>query len=198
MPTTIDYYLFPLSPFTYLAGLKLEAITARHGAEIRYKPCALFRIFAEVGTPKVPDRHPSKQRYRLRDIARVARMENMPVNVRPAHWPTNPVPASAAIIAAARAGGGDIGRLVHAILRAVWAEERDIAQEDVVRACLTDAGFDTDLASRGLLSGVEAFERNTEEALAAGVFGAPSYVVGEEVFWGQDRLPHLDAHLARL
>ncbi len=195
---TIDYYLFPLSPFSYLAGLRLEEIAARHNATIRYRPFDLFRVFAAVNTPKPADRHPNKQRYRLQDVARVARMNGMSVNLRPAHWPTNPVPAAAAIIAAATAGdtgSGDVGRLVHALLRAVWAEDRDIAEDAVIAAALTEAGFDPGLAN-SLLSGVEIYERNTEAALAAGVFGAPTYVVGEEVFWGQDRLPHLDAHLA--
>ena len=156
----------------------------------------LFRIFAEVGTPQVKDRHPSKQAYRLQDIARLARAKGMPVNLQPRHWPTNPMPASAAIITAQAAGGGDLGALVHGFLRAVWAEERDIAEDETVREVLARPGFDPALADRGLLTAVETLERNTDEALRRGVFGAPSYVVGDEVFWGQDRLPLLDAHLA--
>lgn len=194
----IDYYCFPLSPFSYLAGLRLEEIAAQHGAEICYRPVELFRIFAETGTPLVKDRHPARQRYRLQDIARVARMEGLPINLHPRHWPTNAVPASVAIITAQQAGGGDVGRLLHAFVRAVWAEDRDIAEDTVVRDCLAEAGFDPALADRGMLSGVEALQRNTDEALKRGVFGAPSYVVGEEIFWGQDRLPHLAAHLAGL
>jgi 2-hydroxychromene-2-carboxylate isomerase len=194
----IDYYLFPLSPFSYLAGMKLEEIAARREATVVYKPFDLFSVFQAVGTPKPGDRHPNKQRYRLQDIARVARMNGMPVNLRPAHWPTNPVPASAAIITAAKAGSGDVGRLVHALMRAVWAEDRDIADDAVIADSLAAAGFDAGIAAKGMLAGVETYQRNTEAALAAGVFGAPSYVVGEEVFWGQDRLPHLDAHLAAL
>ncbi len=194
----IDYYCFPLSPFSYLAGLRLEAIAAQHGADIAYKPVELFRIFAETGTPLVKDRHPSRQRYRLQDIARVARMEGLPINLHPRHWPTNAVPASVALITAQQAGGGDVGRLLHAFTRAVWAEDRDIAEDSVVRDCLTEAGFDPGLADRGMLSGVEVLQRNTDEALRRGVFGAPSYGVGDEIFWGQDRLPHLAAHLAGL
>ncbi len=198
----IDYFLFPLSPFSYLAGLKLEAIAARRGAEIAYRPVELFRIFAETGTAQVKDRHPSRQKYRLSDIARVARAERLPVNIQPAFWPTNPVPASAAIISAqeAKAGGadGDLGELTHGLMRAVWAEDRDIAEEAVVRDCLVSAGFAPDLVGKGLLSAVETLQRNTDEALRRGVFGAPSYVVGAEIFWGQDRLALLDAHLAEL
>jgi 2-hydroxychromene-2-carboxylate isomerase len=196
--TEIDYYLSPLSPYAYFAGLDLEAAAARHGARISYKPVQLMRIFAEVGTPQIADRHPSRQKYRLADIARVARARGMPVNPTPRHFPTNPVPASAAIISAQASGTGDVGRLVHAFLTAVWAEERDIADGEVVRDVLQQSGFDPDLADRGLLTAVETLERNTDEALRRSVFGVPSYVVADEVFWGQDRLPLLDAHLASL
>lgn len=192
----IDYYLFPLSPFSYLAGLELEAIAARHRAVVRYKPVELFRIFAETGTPLVKDRPAARQKYRLMDLARLARAKAVPLNLAPLHVPTNPVPASVAIITAQAAGGGDLGALTHGFLRAAWAEERDIAEDAVVRAVLTRAGFDSDLADRGMLSGVETLQRNTDEALRRGVFGAPSYAVGEEIFWGQDRLVLLDAHLA--
>ncbi len=194
----IDYYLFPLSPFSYLAGLRLEEVAARHGAQINYKPVELFRIFAETGTLPPKDRPELRKRYRMQDIARVAKIEGLPINLQPAHWPTNAVPASAAIIAAQEAGGGEMGQLVHNILKACWAEDRDIAEDAVLRDCLAAAGFEADIAGRGLLEAVETLQRNTDEALKRWVFGAPSYVVGEEVFWGQDRLPHLDAHLASL
>lgn len=194
----IDYYLFPLSPFSYLAELELEAIARRQGATIRYKPVELFRIFAETGTAPLKDRHVSRQAYRLADLARVARARGMPINLAPRYWPTNPVPASVAIIVAQTAGGGDVGALTHGFLRAVWAEERDIAEDAVVRALLAEAGFDPGLADRGMLTGVEALQRNTDEALRRGVFGAPSYVAGDEIFWGQDRLALLEAHLATL
>ncbi len=194
----IDYFVFPLSPFSYLAGYGLEDVAARQGAKITYKPVQLMRIFAETGTPPVAERHVSRQAYRLQDIARVARANGLPVNPKPRHFPTNPVPASAAIISAQADGDGDVGKLVHGFLRAVWAEERDIADGEVVRDVLVQSGFDPALADRGLLSAVETLERNTDEAIRRLVFGAPSYVVGEEIFWGQDRLPHLEAHLASL
>lgn len=196
----IDYYLFPLSPFSYLAGLDLEALAARQGATIAYKPVQLPRIFAETGTPPVAERHSSRRTYRLQDLARVARAREMPITLAPRHFPTNAVPASVAIIAAQAAGdaAGDLGALVHGFLRAVWAEERDIAEDEVVRDVLAAAGFDPGLGDRGFLTGVEVLERNTDEALRRQVFGAPSYLVGEELFWGQDRLALLEAHLASL
>lgn len=198
----IEYFLYPLSPYAYLAGDGLEKLAARHDARIVYRPVQLPRIFAEVGTPPVRDRHPSRRAYRLRDLARLAEAEGVPINLQPMFFATNPVPASAAIVtaqAAAESGApGDVGALVRAFLRAAWAEERDIADDDVVRAVLAAAGFEPALADRGLLSAVETLERNTEEAIRRGVFGAPSYMVGEELFWGQDRLPLLERHLEHL
>ena len=120
----------------------------------------------------------------------------MPINMSPAHWPTNAAPSSYAIIAAQSAGGGDMGQLVHGLMRACWAEERDIAQDEVIRDQLTAAGFDAGLADSGLLAGAETYAANLEEAVKTGVFGAPFYIVGEERFWGQDRLEDLDLHLA--
>lgn len=194
----IDYFLFPLSPYCYLAGQRLEEIAARRGAKVAYRPFQLLQVYAAVGTANLADRHPSKQAYRLQDLARVARAAALPINLRPAHWPTNPAPASAAIVAAQAAGGGDLGGLVHGVLAAVWAEDRDIADDAVLRALMAAHGFDPALVDRGLMSGMAQLERNTEEALRRGVFGAPSYFLGDELFWGQDRLAHLDARLAEI
>ena len=95
-----------------------------------------------------------------------------------------------------RTQAGDLGALAHSIFRAVWAEEKDIAEDAVVRACLEEAGFDAGLAYSGLLEGAETYARNLEDAVAAGVFGAPFYIVGDQRFWGQDRIEDVDAYLA--
>lgn len=192
----IDYYLSPISVFCYLAGLRLEAVAASRGAAVVYRPVQLPRILAATGGVALQDRHPSRLRYRAQDIARVARREGLPIDLEPPFFPTNAAPASAAIIAAQAAGGGDLGGLVHGLLRACWAEDRDVADDAVLRDVLAAHGFDGGLADRGLLGSMETLERNTEEALRRGVFGVPSYAVGDELFWGQDRLADLDAHLA--
>jgi len=105
----------------------------------------------------------------------------MDINIKPAHWPTNPVPAMSALIAAQEAGGGDLAGLCHGILRACWAEEKDISQDDVIKAALSANGFDAGLADSGMLSGSETIERNTNEALERGVFGAPTFLVDDQV-----------------
>lgn len=193
---TIDYFFFTVSPFAYLAGTRLEEIGARHGADIVYKPVDVGALFARTGGTPLAERPPSRRAYRLQELRRQSAKAGLPLNEAPAHFPTNPAPSSYAIIAAQAAGGGDIGALVHGILRACWAEERDIAEDAVIRDCLAAAGFDPALADRGLLAGAETYARNLEEAVDRGVFGSPFYVVGDELFWGQDRLDDLDAHLA--
>lgn len=192
----IDYYFATLSPYSYLAGDQLETLAAAHGARITYKPLDIMSLFARTGGTAPKDRHPARQAYRLRDIERSAKVLGMPLNPKPAFWPTNPAPSSYAIIAAQSAQGGDVGALVRAVLRAVWADEADIATDEVVRACLSGAGFDPSLADSGLLAGAETYAQNLEDAVGAGVFGAPSYVVNGEVFWGHDRLDQLAAHLS--
>ncbi|WP_272003863.1 2-hydroxychromene-2-carboxylate isomerase [Roseovarius sp. ZX-A-9] len=192
----IDYFFSTLSPFTYLTGTSLAEIAAKTGASVTYKPLDIMALFARTGGTPPKDRHPSRQAYRLQDMERRARRLDKPLNLKPAHWPTNSAPSSYAIIAAQNAGGGDLAGLVHAFGRAVWAEERDIAEADVVRDCLSGAGFDPALADSGLLEGAETYGANLEEAVRRGVFGAPFYVVDSgQCFWGQDRLEDLELHL---
>ena len=193
----IDYYFSTLSPYVYLAGTRLEAIAAQHGATIAYKPFDLLQAFPRTGGQKPADRHPARLAYRAQELPRQARKLGMALNMKPAFWPVNPAPSSYAIIAAQAAGGGDMGALVHALLRATWQEERDISDDGVIRHCLSAAGFAPDLADKGLLAGAETYAANLEEAVSRGVFGAPFYIVDSgQMFWGQDRLDDLAAHLA--
>lgn len=191
----IDYYFSPLSPWCYLAGTRLEDLAGRHGAGVRYIPVDPSALFARTGGKMLAERHPSRQDYRLQDLRRTAARENLPLTLHPAHFPTNPAPASYAIIAAAKAGG-DVGGLVQSFLRACWAEERNIAEDEVIRDLLARDGFDPGLADKGLWTGAEVYERNLEQAVNAGVFGFPFYIVGEEKFWGQDRLADLEQYLS--
>jgi len=194
----IDYYFSTLSPFAYLAGTRMEDIAARHDASVTYKPLDIIQLFERTGGTAPKDRHPNRQAYRKQDLPRQAARRNLPLNLQPAYWPTNAAPSAYAIISAQSAGGGNVGALAHSVLRACWAEERDVAEDEVVKDCLEEAGFDPGLADSGLLSGAETYAANLEDAVSAGVFGSPFYIVAEDDarFWGQDRLEDLDAHLA--
>ncbi|WP_413848751.1 2-hydroxychromene-2-carboxylate isomerase [Albidovulum sp.] len=193
----IDYFFSLLSPYTYLAGTRLEEIAVRHGATVSYRPFDILALFDRIGTLRPADRPQGRKDYRFQDLRRVAKKAGMPINLQPMFWPTNPAPASYAVIAAQKAGGGDIGALVHSLLRATWAEEKAIADDAVITSCLAAAGFDPSLSFTGMLSGAEAYAANLEEAHVRGVFGSPFYITdGDERFWGQDRLDDLDLHLA--
>jgi 2-hydroxychromene-2-carboxylate isomerase len=189
----IDYYFATISPFTYLAGTRMEEVAARHGATIDYRPLDIVQLFGRTGGTPPKDRHPNRQEWRAQELPRQARKLGMPLNLKPAHWPTNPAPSSYAIIAAQEAGGGDLGALVHGFTRACWAEERDIARDDVVRDVLSAAGYDPALADSGLMTAADVYSRNLERAVQAGAFGAPFYVTdGDARVWGQDRIDDLD------
>lgn len=193
----IDYFFSTLSPYAYLAGTRMEEVAAKHGATITYKPMDVVALFGRTGGTPPKERHPSRQQLRAQELTRQSKKLGLPLNLQPAFWPTNGAPSSYAIISAQAAGGGDLGKLVHGFLRAVWAEDKDIAQDDVVRGALADAGFDPALADSGLLSGAETYAANLEEAGTRGVFGAPFYITdGDQRFWGQDRIEDLDLHLA--
>jgi 2-hydroxychromene-2-carboxylate isomerase len=192
----IDYYFSVLSPFTYLAGLGLEEVATRHGAEVVYKPFDIMTVFAETGAVPPAKRHPSRQTYRLQELKRVSARRGMAINLKPAHFPTDQAPASKAIIAVA-AGGRDAGTLAHAVLRAVWAEERNIGDPATVAAILAENGHDAAALAPAMEAAEATYQANTQDAIAAGVFGSPFYIVGDERFWGQDRLEYLDEYLAK-
>lgn len=193
----IDYYLATISPFTYMNGTRVEQIAKAHGATLTYKPLDIMGLFGVTGGLPPKDRHINRQEYRLQDMVRRAKLVDLPLNLKPAYWPTNMAPSSYAIIAAQNAGGGDLGAFVHALTRSCWADEKDISETNVIAACLTEAGFDAGLAETDMVNSADTYARNLEEGVAAGVFGAPFFVVdGTERFWGQDRLDDLDAFLA--
>ena len=192
----IDYYLATISPNCYLAGTRPAEIAAKYGATITYRPLDIMGLFSRTGGVPPGQRHVSRQEYRLIEIEREAGRLGMPVNVKPAHWPTNPAPSSYALIAAQNAGGGDIGAYVAGITRACWAEEKNIADDEVIKSCLEAAGFDPALSDSGMLAGAEVYEANLEAAVNAGVFGAPFFITDDDHrFWGQDRIDMLEAHL---
>jgi 2-hydroxychromene-2-carboxylate isomerase len=195
----IDYYFATLSPYAYLAGMRMEEVAAKHGATITYKPLDIMALFGRTGGTPPKDRHISRIEYRSIELLRQSAGLGMEFNLKPAHWPTNMAPSSYALIAAQNAGGGDMGKATHAMMRAVWVEDKDVADESVIKACLEEAGFDPSLADSGLLEGAETYGRNLKEAVENGVFGAPFYITNDGArFWGQDRISELDAHLATL
>lgn len=196
----IDYYASLNSPWAYLGSARIEAMAARHGASLRIWPVDFSVIFPASGGLPVSKRSPQRQAYRMAELARWRDHLGLPLTLRPAASPfAEPLAAHAVI--ALREAGDDAGavRLAHRTLRAVWAEERDPGQPETLGALITECGLDAAalLARAAEPRWAEQRRADSEAALARGVFGAPSYVIGDQIFWGQDRLEFVEARLAR-
>lgn len=193
----VDVYFSTISPYTYLALPRFRALASAHRLDVVWKPLDIVALYGRTGGTPPGERHPSRQAYRLVDLARQAKRAGLAINLQPAFFPTNPAPASYAIIAAQKAGGGNMAALVEAVLSACWVEQKNIAEDVVIKAALETSGFDPSLADSGLFTGADIYGRNLEGAVQAGVFGAPSFVTEDgALFWGQDRLDDLADHLA--
>lgn len=200
MSKVVDYYFAPPSPWSWLGHDRLVAIAARHGAQIDIKPCDMGKVFSVSGGLPLAKRPPQRQAYRLVELKRWSTFLNMPINLHPKFFPVAGDPASRLIIAAKLAHGNDRAlALAGAIMRGVWAEDKNIADADTLRTITTLCGLDGDALMRSAeTASVQAeYDRYTEEAIAANVFGAPWYIVDGEGFWGQDRLDFVDRALAQ-
>jgi 2-hydroxychromene-2-carboxylate isomerase len=190
MTKQIDYYLSPVSPWTYLGHERFVQIAKRHGATVAVKPVDYGVIFPQSGGLPLPKRAPQRQAYRLQELARWRDFLGVPLNVHPKFFPADPMQAACLICAAPEgkriAVAGDF-------LRAVWAEEKNIADAAVVAEIAARHGIAN--AADAVAKGKAIYEANTQEAVARQVFGAPTYVYRDELFWGQDRLDFLDRAL---
>ncbi|MFD0917205.1 2-hydroxychromene-2-carboxylate isomerase [Pseudahrensia aquimaris] len=189
----IDYYFIGMSPFVYLGHQAIVDVAAKHGAKLNYKPVDLMGVWAVSGAVPPAQRPEVRQRYRLLELQRVADIRGLPLNLKPAHFPTNIALADQCVIALLQTGE-DPTAYMASVFAGVWAEEKDMSDESVIAAKLTGAGFDADaIITAAKSEDVAAIRtRNTKEAIAADVVGAPAYVLNGEVFWGQDRIEYLD------
>ena len=200
MALHIDYFASLNSPWTHLGAARLEAIVARHGASLRIYPVDFGTIFPATGGLPLPKRSPQRQAYRVQELERWRTHLGLPIHLHPRFFPAaEKLPAGCVIAARETLGDQPAIRLAHRVLKALWEEERDTGDPDVLAGLMEECGLDAGslLALGGQDRWAERRDIDTQAALARGVFGAPSYVVGEEIFWGQDRLDFLDRRLAR-
>jgi 2-hydroxychromene-2-carboxylate isomerase len=199
MRKTVDYYFSPISPWTYLGHARFAGMAKRHGAAVNVKPVDLGKVFPVSGGLPLAKRAPQRQAYRMLELRRFRDYLKLPLNLQPKFFPAPADLAAQFIIAAGRAGGSDAAmRLAGAILRACWAEERNIADAETLAAICTEQEMNAAaLAAAAQSDEAKAeYEGCTQEAIARNVFGAPSYVVDGEIFWGQDRLEFVERALA--
>jgi 2-hydroxychromene-2-carboxylate isomerase len=191
MTERITYYYAIASGFAYLGEPELRRIARQAGLEIDYRPVDIRKVFLESATIPPPEQSEIRLNNRRLELARWGKRRNMPVNPRPAFWPVDVKPASLAVLAA-QEFGYDAGALSFALLRAVWAEERNIAEVDTIREIaektLPQNEAMSVIATASDPSTAETYDRLTAEATASGVFGSPTYIVRGELFFGQDRL----------
>ena len=198
MGKIITYFLTPVSPWCYLGHERLVALAAARGAQIDIKPIDLGKVFSVSGGLPLSKRAPQRQAYRLAEMTRWAAFLNLPLNAQPKFFPAPPEQASRFIIAA-RTGLGDEAaeRLAGAIMRALWAEEKNIADDATLVQIAAMCSIDGQMLLRSAETpGVQQqLDKNTDEAIAANVFGAPWYVVDGDGYWGQDRLEFVERAL---
>ena len=195
MNKIIDYYLSPMSPWTYLGHARFQAIAKKHGASIQVKPVDVGRIFPVSGGLPVSKRPPQRQAYRLVELTRWSGFLGVPLNLHPKFFPYDAQLATHVILAADSSDAAM--RLTGAMLSGCWKDEKNMADEKeierAIRQCGTDPGA---LLSRARSPEIAArYEALNEEAIARQVFGVPTYVYRDELFWGQDRLEFLDRAL---
>ncbi|MES2938840.1 MAG: 2-hydroxychromene-2-carboxylate isomerase [Pseudomonadota bacterium] len=206
MTIQLDCFYSLSSPWAYFAGPKLQDIVRRHHLKLVLKPYDFQAVVPKTGGVPIRTRPEPRRRYHDLELARWSEYLGMPMVIQPKHYPRHAVAdpnwnkyAGWMVIAAQRQGL-DASVLSHALLRALWAEERDTSQAGVRIAIADDNGYDG--------AALQALERDpatlaqyqayTEEAERLGVFGAPTFVLEGELFWGQDRLDFVDRAIGRL
>lgn len=192
MPAHVDYYFTPTSPWSYLGHARFTEMARRHGATVAVKPVDYGVIFPQSGGLPLAKRAPQRVAYRMSELKRWRDFLGLPLTLQPKYFPADPAPASCLICAAPE---DRRMALAEAFMRAVWVEERNIA----------DAGVAAEIAARhgvadaagAMAKGKVAYEGFTQEAIGRQVFGAPTYAIRDELFWGQDRLDFVERALSR-
>ena len=198
MSLSVDYYFTPQSPWAYLGHARFAQLASALGAEVRVMPIDLGgKVFPISGGLPLKQRAPQRQAYRLLELQRYSDYLGLPLNPKPKFFPVCGDDASRLIIAVDLHDGAQAAmRMAGALFKAVWAQERHIASEKVLAELLAECSLSPDRLEQSYSQAVhERYEANTWQAIEAGVFGAPTYVVDGEMFWGQDRLDFVERKL---
>ncbi len=198
MAASIDYYFTPQSPWTYLGHARFAEMARKVQATVRLFPTDFGKVFPISGGLPLGQRAPQRQAYRLMELKRFSESLQMPLHIKPAFFPVAGDDAARLIIAVDLQDGAELAlRLSGAVFKAVWAQERNIAAAAVLAQLLSEQGLSAERLAQSRSPEVQQrYEANTQQAIDQAVFGAPSYVVDGEMFWGQDRLDFVAKKLA--
>lgn len=199
MPT-IAYYMTLNSPWSYLGSAKFAELAKKYGHKVDIKPAKFGVIFPQTGGLPLPKRAPARQAYRLQELKRWREVRGLPINIHPKHFPADET-AGTRLLIAAKLQGKDAHTLATEMGRTIWERDENLADWSALKAAAARAGLDADAIKAAAPPDAELDRLNDEytaEALARGVFGAPTYYLESgEFFWGQDRLELLERELAR-
>ncbi len=199
MAQHIDYYASLNSPWTHLGAARIEELAAKYGASLRIWPVDFGTIFPASGGLPLPKRAPQRQAYRLMELRRWRDFLGVPINIQPKFFPASEALTGPCVVALRETqGDAPAIKLAHRVLRAVWQDELNPGDPATLARLITEIGLDADAVMRlaGEPRWTERRTADTRMALDRGVFGAPSYVIADEIFWGQDRLEFVGRKLA--
>jgi 2-hydroxychromene-2-carboxylate isomerase len=198
MPKTIDFYFDFSSPYSYLASEQIDALAARYGRTVDYRPVLLGAVFKTSGGVPLTEGYGPKAEYSKHDFARSARYAGIPYRP-PTRFPVGAVAAARAVLWLQHHAPDQATPFIHAIFRAYFVEDRDISDTAVVGAVASSVGIDTEALAAGVQQPAikDLLKQRVDEAVAFGMFGAPTIVVDGERFWGNDRLPQIERWLAQ-
>jgi len=187
MEKQIDFYFDVVSPYSYVASKLIEDLAQRSNADLLWKPFLLGGVFRAVGTPDVPGLMPAKKPYLLKDLQRLSRHYEIPLQI-PNDFPVRTLLAMRTLC---DFQGEDIPKAAHTLFNAYWADNKDIADPDVVASLIGSESVE-----RAETQEVkDTLFQATEEAVKRGAFGAPTFFVNDEMFFGHDRMTLLERHL---
>lgn len=185
----LDFWFEFASTYSYPAAMRIEKLAAASGVVVRWRPFLLGPIFGAQGWNDSPfNIYPAKGRYMWRDLERICAKEGLPLALPPVRFPQNGLKAARLTLVGVQDGWAPA--FVRAVYTANFAEQKDITDDAVLAAALRVAGADPHAAvvAANTTENKAALKRQTDEAVARSIFGAPSFMVGDELFWGNDRL----------
>lgn len=199
MPRSIAYYFSAASPWTMFGHDRFIELSLKHKLAVSYHPISLGDVFAETGGVPLPKRAKARQDYRMHELKRWRDFHDLPINLEPKFFPVNDQRANQ-LINYAEDQMAEMPPLVRAIGRAVWLEEKNIDDPETLREILVELGHDPAWVEEAETDeeAADRIKRESQQAIEAGVIGAPCYVFRGEPFWGQDRLDLLEWHLDRV
>ncbi|KXJ52658.1 MAG: disulfide bond formation protein DsbA [Thalassospira sp. Nap_22] len=195
MSEPIIHYFFVQSPWSFFGFRRVVDIAKKHGVEIIHKPCRAADVWEHGGGVPLAKRPKPRQEYRLVELKRWSDYLGIPINMHPTHFPVDETLAARTIIAV-QDDGKDVSALTETLMGDIWLRERDVSLPATLREALISSGLSTEYLEHADLPEIaKIYDENCQSARDRNIFGVPTYFIGNEMFWGQDRLDFVERTL---